>query len=119
MKQIQKNKQQHSKHVPMRMCAVSREKLPKSELIRFVKTDDGIVLDDGGKLKGRGLNMKPDIEIVDLALKKKVFSRTFGKEPTQAELERIKEQILSRKNGRKIVRVTSDQLNKLKDGESE
>ena len=119
MKQKKEREQQRNKHVPMRMCAVSREKLPKSELVRFVKTEDGIVLDESGKLKGRGLNMKPDVEIVELAIKKKVFSRAFGKEPTEIELERIMEQVLSRKNGKKVERVTSDELNKLKDSKSE
>ncbi len=119
MKEKKAKKQLHNKHVPMRMCAVSREKLPKSELVRFVKTEEGIVLDETGKLKGRGLNMKPDIEILELALKKKVFSRNFGKELSENELGRIREQILSRADGKKVIRVTSDELNKLKEKKSE
>lgn len=119
MKQKQHKSQQHNKHVPMRMCAVSREKLPKSELVRFVKTEEGIVLDETGRLKGRGLNMKPEIEVLELALKKKVFSRNLGKELTESELERIKEQLLNRAGGKKVIRVTSNQLDNLKKGKGE
>ena len=34
------------KKIPMRSCVVTKEKLPKNELIRIVKTEDGVVVDD-------------------------------------------------------------------------
>ena len=33
------------KKIPMRTCVVTREKLPKKEIIRIVKTDAGIIID--------------------------------------------------------------------------
>ncbi|PJF41534.1 MAG: YlxR family protein [Chloroflexi bacterium] len=42
------------KHVPMRTCVVCREKKAKRDLIRIVRTDEGIVVDSSGKLAGRG-----------------------------------------------------------------
>ena len=40
---------------PVRMCAGCRERAPKKELIRIVRTPDGqIVADAGGKTPGRG-----------------------------------------------------------------
>lgn len=40
---------------PVRMCAGCRERAPKKELIRIVRTPDGqIVADAGGKVPGRG-----------------------------------------------------------------
>ena len=42
--------------IPMRMCVVTREKLPKSELIRVVKTPTGeVIIDESGKANGREL----------------------------------------------------------------
>ena len=33
------------KKIPMRMCIVTRERIEKRNLIRIVKTDEGIVVD--------------------------------------------------------------------------
>ena len=44
-----------NKKIPMRSCVVTREKLPKGELLRIVRTTDGtIVADETGKINGRG-----------------------------------------------------------------
>ena len=44
-----------NKKIPMRSCVVTREKLPKQELLRVVKTTDGIIIADvSGKINGRG-----------------------------------------------------------------
>jgi predicted RNA-binding protein YlxR (DUF448 family) len=42
------------KHVPQRTCVGCREILPKRSLIRIVRTPDGVRIDPGGKLPGRG-----------------------------------------------------------------
>ena len=56
-----------NKKIPMRSCVVSREKLPKQELLRIVRTTDGsIVADISGKINGRGAYIKKDIEVLDL-----------------------------------------------------
>jgi predicted RNA-binding protein YlxR (DUF448 family) len=38
------------KKIPMRMCVVTHERLEKKNLIRVVKTSDGIIIDPSGKL---------------------------------------------------------------------
>ena len=38
------------KKVPMRMCVVTREKLPKNELVRVVNTENGVIVDLTGKV---------------------------------------------------------------------
>ena len=60
------------KKIPMRMCVVTREKLPKNELIRVVATENGIVVDLTGKVNGHGVYLKKD-ETVVLDAKKKHF----------------------------------------------
>lgn len=44
-----------TRHVPMRTCVVCRDKKPKQELLRVVRTPEGEVqVDVDGKLSGRG-----------------------------------------------------------------
>ncbi len=64
--------------IPMRTCCVSREKLPKKELIRIVRTPENeYKLDLSGKVNGRGVYIKKDIEILKKAKLKKSFDRAF------------------------------------------
>ena len=65
-----------NRKIPMRSCVVTREKLPKAELLRIVKTTDGNVIGDiSGKVNGRGAYIKKDIEVLEKAIKSKVLER--------------------------------------------
>jgi len=65
-----------NRKIPMRSCVVTREKLPKKELLRIVKTtDDKVVADVSGKINGRGAYIKKDIAVLDKAIKSKVLER--------------------------------------------
>ena len=58
-----------TRKIPMRTCIVSKEKLPKQELIRIVKNNDNIVsVDLTGKANGHGAYIKKDIETVQNSL---------------------------------------------------
>ena len=60
--------------VPLRTCVVTKEALPKSELLRIVRTPYGEVLpDETGKLNGRGAYIKKDIEVLEQAGKSKIL----------------------------------------------
>lgn len=62
--------------IPMRTCVVTREKLPKAELIRVVRTPEGnVVIDESGKANGRGAYLKKDKEVFLKAEKSKVLNR--------------------------------------------
>ena len=61
--------------IPMRMCVVTHEKLPKKELIRVVKTENGVIVDTTGKVNGRGAYLKIDKEVFERARKNKVLDR--------------------------------------------
>ena len=54
------------------MCVVTREKLPKRDLIRVVLFDGKISVDVTGKQNGRGCYMKKDEAVIELAKKNKV-----------------------------------------------
>ena len=65
-----------NRKIPMRSCVVTREKLPKSELLRIVRTTDGSVIADvSGKVNGRGAYIKRDIVVLEKAKKSKILER--------------------------------------------
>ena len=65
-----------TKKIPMRSCVVSREKLPKQELIRIVKNKDNeIFVDVSGKQNGRGIYIKKDLDVLEKAKKSKIMDK--------------------------------------------
>ena len=76
--------------IPMRTCVVTREKLPKGELIRVVRTPDGEVISDGtGKANGRGAYLKKDKEVVLKAQKNKVLNKQLEVEVPDKVFEKL------------------------------
>ena len=65
------------KKIPMRSCVVTHEKYPKRELLRVVKTDDGIIVDDTGKVNGHGVYLKKDIDVINKARNNKILDRVL------------------------------------------
>lgn len=65
------------KKIPYRMCIVTKEKLPKYELIRIVKNDNIIKIDETGKLNGKGCYLKKDLEVIKTAKKRKILNNIF------------------------------------------
>lgn len=64
------------KKIPMRTCVVTREKYPKKELIRVVRTPEGTVeVDANGRMNGHGAYLKLDREVILKAKKSKVLNR--------------------------------------------
>lgn len=65
-----------TKKIPMRSCVVTREKYPKGELIRVVRTPEGnIVIDETGKQNGRGAYLKKDLAVIEKAEKNKILNK--------------------------------------------
>ena len=59
------------KKIPMRTCIVTGEKLPKKELIRVVRTPEGnVVVDESGKVNGRGAYLKKSKEALEIFMSK-------------------------------------------------
>ena len=79
------------KKVPCRTCVITKEKLPKNELIRVVRTPEGnIVIDESGKLNGRGAYLKLDITVIDKAKTSKVLNRVLEVEVPDSIYEALK-----------------------------
>lgn len=61
---------------PLRRCIVTRESLPKDQLIRFVVNPDGVVTADlACKLPGRGMWVRCDASLVQQAVMQRLFPR--------------------------------------------
>ena len=80
-----------NRKIPMRSCVVTREKLPKSELLRIVRTTDGdIIADISGKINGRGAYIKKDIAVLEKAKKSKILERQLETTISDSVYEEIK-----------------------------
>ncbi len=56
------------KKIPLRTCVLTKERLPKKELLRIVRTPEGqIIIDESGKANGRGAYVKKDVSIINKA----------------------------------------------------
>lgn len=108
----------------MRTCIATGKKLPKSELVRFVKTDSGeVVIDLKSKLKGRGANLTMTTEAFDLALKKRALQRSLKLDKPltdnqivklRGEFEKaIEEKTFRPKNKPVTIRVSKEELETL------
>ena len=72
--------------VPLRTCVVTKEALPKSELLRIVRTPEhDIIIDETGKANGRGAYIKKDIGVLENAKRTKILEK---------RLEKLKEIVL-------------------------
>lgn len=84
---------------PLRQCAVTRESLPQQDMIRFVRSPDGVALPDASaKLPGRGAWVTAKRDVVEQAISKGAFSRAF-KTKTEAgpdTLSLIEQQLVHR-----------------------
>ena len=78
--------------IPMRTCVITGEKLPKKELIRVVRTPEGIVIiDETGKVNGRGAYLKNDIETFEKAEKTKVLTKKLEVEVPSSIYKELKD----------------------------
>ena len=79
------------KKIPMRSCVVTREKLPKQELIRVVRTpEQDVIVDVTGKANGRGAYLKKDLEVFEKAKKSKILDRILEIEVKEEIYEQLK-----------------------------
>lgn len=77
------------KKIPLRSCVVTKERLPKKELIRVVRTQDGVVIDLTGKLNGRGAYIKKDANVIKKAKLGKHLNRALETEVDENIFEEL------------------------------
>lgn len=65
--------------VPLRRCVVTGERFDKRELLRIVRTTDGdFLVDETGKVNGRGAYVQKNKAVITKAQKSKALDKTFG-----------------------------------------
>ena len=82
------------KKVPERTCVITKEKLPKSELVRVVRTPElNVVVDYSGRTNGRGAYLKKSNEAFELAQKKGVLKKALNVEIPDSLFEELKKYV--------------------------
>lgn len=85
------------KKIPLRRCVVTKEQLPKGELLRIVKNkENNIFVDLTGKANGRGAYIKKDINILRTAKEKKILERAL-EAPISKEVYEEIEKVITNK----------------------
>ncbi|MFD6420164.1 YlxR family protein [Streptomyces sp. NPDC060194] len=67
----------HPRACPERTCVGCRERAAKSDLLRAVAVEGVVVPDPRGTLPGRGAYVHPVLVCVDLAVRRRAFSRAL------------------------------------------
>ena len=79
------------KKIPLRQCLGCRERKPKRELLRVVRSPEGeIHLDPSGRSNGRGAYVCPSRDCLKRAIRAHALERAFG--------EAIPEEVYARLN---------------------
>ena len=78
------------KRIPMRQCMGCRERKPKREMLRVVRSPEGTVsLDFRGKAPGRGAYVCPNPECLKKAVRSKALERNLELPIPPEVLERL------------------------------
>ncbi|MYC96917.1 MAG: YlxR family protein [Caldilineaceae bacterium SB0661_bin_32] len=67
-KRVKGSKQRGALKAPQRMCIACRASDGKRDLIRLVRVADGVLLDQSGKMAGRGAYVHPQVNCWEKAL---------------------------------------------------
>ena len=88
------------KKIPQRQCMGCRERKPKRDMIRIVRTPEGVVnLDFGGKMNGRGAYICPNPECLKKVQKSKALDRSLEVTIPDEVYERLSKEMEAGING--------------------
>ena len=83
-----------TKKIPMRSCVITREKLPKQELVRVVRTPEGnVVVDVTGKANGRGAYLKRDLSVIEKAYNSRVLNKILEVEVPNSVFDELRKMV--------------------------
>ena len=84
----------------MRQCLGCREHRPKRELVRIVRSPEGVVsLDFSGKANGRGAYLCRNPECLKRAVKANALERAFSAKVPDAVIERLSKELAAPDEG--------------------
>ena len=77
--------------IPMRTCVITKESLPKQELLRIVRTPEyDVKVDETGKLNGKGAYIKKNLAVLEKAIKTKILEKRLECRIEESVYEEIK-----------------------------
>lgn len=77
--------------IPMRTCVITKESLPKQELLRIVRTPEyDVKVDETGKLNGKGAYIKKDLAVLEKAMKSKILEKRLECKIEESVYEEIR-----------------------------
>lgn len=80
-----------TRKIPMRSCVVTKEKYPKMELIRIVRTKENeVIVDLTGKQNGKGAYIKKDLNVLEKAKKSKILNKVLETEVKEEVYEQLR-----------------------------
>ncbi len=80
--------------IPMRMCVGCREMIPKKELLRVVKSPEGVIsFDRVGKAPGRGAYICRRAECLNKAMKIRALERQLECSISQEVFEQLRREL--------------------------
>ena len=80
-----------TRKIPLRTCVITKEQLPKKELIRVVRAKEGYVeVDETGKMNGRGAYIKKDLDVLEKASKTKALEKKLECDIDESVYEEIR-----------------------------
>ena len=80
--------------IPQRQCMGCRERKDKRDMIRVVRTTEGVaVLDFSGKVNGRGAYVCPDAECLRKARKSRSLERCLEVSISQEVYDRLEKEM--------------------------
>ena len=82
------------KKIPMRQCVGCREMKPKKDLVRVVKSPEGVIsMDLRGKAPGRGAYVCRSSECLRRAVKSGALARSFDTAVPAERFEQLEQQM--------------------------
>ena len=79
------------KHLPERTCVACREVKGKREMVRLVRSPEGIVIDESGKVSGRGAYLCKASGCWDEGLKGNRLEQVLRCQITPADKKKLEE----------------------------
>ena len=77
--------------IPLRTCVVTKESLPKQELLRIVRTPEKVVkVYETGQLNGKGAYIKKDLAVLEKAMKSKILEKRLECKIEESVYEEIR-----------------------------
>lgn len=85
----------YKKKIPMRKCLGCEESKPKKELLRIVRSPEGVVsVDLKGKSSGRGCYICPSLSCYEKVVKNKLLEKALEIEIGEEVLNFLKENVI-------------------------